>query len=176
MLLTPPVSRITPAEHPRLQELLSLSKIEADRRADFYTHHWGFPNTYCLGKHLAEQLVYRTHQATGLPLAILRPSLVTGVAGLPWPGERVWVWGCNDTGYKRVTPRVIPWVTPTGYTTGYTPQFPPQHRDMPIDVPGCQPPRSGFKRRARPLMHHDTHATLAAAILLPMMVTADDGN
>jgi hypothetical protein len=30
--------------------------------------------------------VYRTHRATGLPLAILRPSLVTGVAGLPRPG------------------------------------------------------------------------------------------
>jgi nucleoside-diphosphate-sugar epimerase len=44
---------------------------------------------YCLGKHLAEQLVYRTQQATGLPIAILRPSLVTGVAGLPWPGA----WG-----------------------------------------------------------------------------------
>jgi len=69
------------------QELLGLSKSEADRRADFYTAHWGFPNTYCLGKHLAEQLVFRTQQATGLPVAILRPSLVTGVAGLPYPGK-----------------------------------------------------------------------------------------
>ena len=68
------------------QELLALPKAEADGRADFYTRHWGFPNTYCLGKHLAEQLVYRTQQATGLPVAILRPSLVTGVAGLPYPG------------------------------------------------------------------------------------------
>ncbi|GBF97474.1 hypothetical protein Rsub_10397 [Raphidocelis subcapitata] len=67
-------------------ELLSMAKVDADRRADFYTHHWGFPNTYCLGKHLAEQMVYRTQKATGLPIAILRPSLVTGVAGLPWPG------------------------------------------------------------------------------------------
>ncbi|KAI8468986.1 MAG: male sterility protein-domain-containing protein [Monoraphidium minutum] len=68
------------------EELLSLPKLDADRRADFYTHLWGFPNTYCLGKHLAEQMVARTHRKTGLPLAILRPSLVTGVAGLPWPG------------------------------------------------------------------------------------------
>ena len=68
------------------EELLALDRADADRRAEFYTRHWGFPNTYCLGKHLAEQLVFRTQKEAGLPIAILRPSLVTGCAGLPLPG------------------------------------------------------------------------------------------
>ncbi|KIZ01368.1 Fatty acyl-CoA reductase 1 [Monoraphidium neglectum] len=69
------------------EELLALPPVLAERRSDFYRHHFGFPNTYCLGKHLAEQMVARAKAAAGLPVAVVRPSLVTGVAGLPWAGH-----------------------------------------------------------------------------------------
>ena len=46
---------------------------------------WGFKNTYTFGKHLAEQLVASYH-GRHFPVAIVRPSLVSGVAGKPYPG------------------------------------------------------------------------------------------
>jgi hypothetical protein len=38
------------------------------------------------GKNLTEKLVASYHKQHGLPVAIVRPSLVTGLAGLPYPG------------------------------------------------------------------------------------------
>lgn len=40
---------------------------------------WGFPNTYTMGKHLAEKMVMQFY-AAGMPIAILRPSVVHGEA------------------------------------------------------------------------------------------------
>ncbi|KAI8467766.1 MAG: male sterility protein-domain-containing protein [Monoraphidium minutum] len=69
------------------EELLSLPRDVAERRADFYRAHFGgFPNTYSFGKHLAEELVAASH-ARGLPVAIVRPTLVLNIAGLPCPGH-----------------------------------------------------------------------------------------
>lgn len=47
----------------------------------------GFPNTYTMGKHFTEQLVAEFHK-TQLPaaVAIVRPTLVCGLAGAPYPG------------------------------------------------------------------------------------------
>lgn len=50
-----------------------------------YMDMWGFPNTYTMGKHLTEKLVAEYHE-DGLPVVILRPSLVGNVAGKPYPG------------------------------------------------------------------------------------------
>lgn len=47
---------------------------------------WGFPNTYTMGKNLSEKLVATYHKKHHLPITIVRPSLVTGLAGLPYPG------------------------------------------------------------------------------------------
>ncbi len=38
-----------------------------------------------MGKHLAEHMVAE-YQAKGLPVAIVRPSLVSGLATAPYPG------------------------------------------------------------------------------------------
>ena len=46
---------------------------------------WNFNNSYCLGKHLTEQLVASYH-GVRFPVAIVRPSLVLAVAGKPYPG------------------------------------------------------------------------------------------
>lgn len=50
-----------------------------------YLDMWNFPNTYTLGKHLTEKLVASYHR-NGMPTAIVRPSLVCGLAGDPYPG------------------------------------------------------------------------------------------
>jgi hypothetical protein len=51
-----------------------------------YKQLWGFPNTYTLGKHLAEQLVARYQAQLDMPIAVVRPSLVSAIAGEPYPG------------------------------------------------------------------------------------------
>lgn len=51
-----------------------------------YKQLWGFPNTYTMGKHLAEQLVARYQAQLDMPVAVVRPSLVSAIAGEPYPG------------------------------------------------------------------------------------------
>eukprot|EP00210_Caulerpa_lentillifera_P002675 g2555.t1 len=67
-------------------ELLRLQPNGAEEKAATFMNRFGFPNTYCLGKHLTEQLVrdYRVNRR--LPVCIVRPSLVGSVAGKPYPG------------------------------------------------------------------------------------------
>jgi thioester reductase-like protein len=64
-----------------LQELLSLPKADANSRAAALIKRWNFPNTYTLGKHMSEQLVARYQAKQQLPVAIVRPSLVSAIAG-----------------------------------------------------------------------------------------------
>jgi nucleoside-diphosphate-sugar epimerase len=45
----------------------------------------GIQNTYFLIKNLTERMVM-TYRDAGLPLCILRPTIVTGVARAPYPG------------------------------------------------------------------------------------------
>ena len=59
---------------------------EAEARAARYIELWGFKNTYAIGKHLAEKAVTGLAAKHGLPLVILRPSLVSAVAAEPYPG------------------------------------------------------------------------------------------
>lgn len=46
---------------------------------------FNFANTYCLGKRVTEELV-ADYFARGMPCCIIRPSLITGVRGDPYPG------------------------------------------------------------------------------------------
>ncbi len=46
----------------------------------------GLPNSYTLTKHMAEGLVADLHQSTGINCAIVRPSIIGGLAGAPLPG------------------------------------------------------------------------------------------
>uniref|UniRef100_A0A383VYV1 Fatty acyl-CoA reductase n=1 Tax=Tetradesmus obliquus TaxID=3088 RepID=A0A383VYV1_TETOB len=68
------------------QELLALPKPDANSRAATLLQRWHFPNTYTLGKHMSEQLVARYQAEQQLPVAIVRPSLVSAIAGEPYPG------------------------------------------------------------------------------------------
>ena len=71
---------------PGPQELLGLPAGEAEARAAEYIELWGFKNTYALGKHLAEKAVVAHAAKRGVPLAIVRPSLVSAVGAEPYPG------------------------------------------------------------------------------------------
>ncbi|KAI8472007.1 MAG: male sterility protein-domain-containing protein [Monoraphidium minutum] len=68
-----------------VEDLMSLTPESANVRAQMYLDMWGFPNNYTLGKNLTEKLVAQFFYG-GLPAAIVRPSMVCGVAGAPYPG------------------------------------------------------------------------------------------
>lgn len=46
----------------------------------------GLPNSYTLTKHMAESLLDDMHRAGSLNVAIVRPSIIGGLAGAPLPG------------------------------------------------------------------------------------------
>lgn len=69
-----------------LQEFMSLPQRDANNRAQVLMKMWKFPNTYTMGKHMSEQLVTRYQAKQQLPVAIVRPSLVSAIAGEPYPG------------------------------------------------------------------------------------------
>ncbi|GBF91009.1 hypothetical protein Rsub_03864 [Raphidocelis subcapitata] len=68
------------------EELMALPSEEATALAAKYIDLWGFKNTYAMGKHLAEKAVVRLAGELLLPLAIVRPSLVSAVAAEPFVG------------------------------------------------------------------------------------------
>jgi thioester reductase-like protein len=68
------------------EELLAMPAHAAAERAASCIDLWGFRNTYAFGKHLAEKALAAANQELGLPLAIVRPSLVSAVAAEPYPG------------------------------------------------------------------------------------------
>lgn len=52
-----------------------------------YLDMWDFPNTYTMGKNFTERLVADYHRTKlGGSVAIVRPTLVCGLAGAPYPG------------------------------------------------------------------------------------------
>lgn len=55
-------------------------------QAQMYLDMWDFPNTYTMGKNLTEKLVASYYKQHRLPIAIVRPTLVCGLAGNPYPG------------------------------------------------------------------------------------------
>ncbi|KAL0047381.1 hypothetical protein WJX82_002034 [Trebouxia sp. C0006] len=65
--------------------LQALPKPKAAQQAQAYMQQWGFPNTYCFSKHLAESLM-ADHHTRAFPVAIIRPSIIGAVAGSPLPG------------------------------------------------------------------------------------------
>ncbi|KIZ03988.1 hypothetical protein MNEG_3968 [Monoraphidium neglectum] len=79
-------------------ELMSLPSGDADMRANVYMKRWRFPNTYTLGKHLTEHLVAKYQSRLQLPVAIVRPSLVSAIAGAPYPGYAGNWAGCIGAG------------------------------------------------------------------------------
>jgi hypothetical protein len=70
-----------------LQELLSMPAHNANLRAEGLLAQWNFPNNYTLSKHLAEYMVADYQKCFNLPVAIVRPTLISSVARDPYPGE-----------------------------------------------------------------------------------------
>lgn len=60
-------------------------KLKSGLQAGKYMQQCRFPNTYCFSKHLAESLMASYH-STAFPVAIVRPSIIGGLAGSPLPG------------------------------------------------------------------------------------------
>lgn len=58
-----------------------MPKRDANCRTETLMKRWKFPNTYTMGKHMSEQLVTRYQAKQQLPVAIVRPSLVSAIAG-----------------------------------------------------------------------------------------------
>eukprot|EP00775_Hariotina_reticulata_P006278 gene6278-6517_t len=69
-----------------VQELLSQPAHNANSRSECLMKHWNFPNNYTLSKHLAEYMVADFHKSYKLPVAIVRPTLISSVAKDPYPG------------------------------------------------------------------------------------------
>lgn len=69
-----------------VEDLMSLKPFSANVRAQMYLDMWDFPNTYTMGKNLTEKLVASYYKQHRLPIAIVRPTLVCGLAGNPYPG------------------------------------------------------------------------------------------
>ncbi|KAI8469683.1 MAG: male sterility protein-domain-containing protein [Monoraphidium minutum] len=82
-----------------IAELLSLPPDAAAARAAELIELWGFRNTYALGKHLAEKDAAAAAAAARLPLAVVRPSLVSAVAAEPYIG-----YAGNFAGHPDATP------------------------------------------------------------------------
>lgn len=66
-------------------ELMRLDDEDSNAKADAIMERFNFPNTYCVGKKLTEELVNDYHRS-GLPCCIIRPSLVTCIEKDPYPG------------------------------------------------------------------------------------------
>jgi hypothetical protein len=63
----------------------------ANLRAEGLLSQWNFPNNYTLSKHLAEYMIADYQKHFAMPIAIVRPTLISSVARDPYPGERGWV-------------------------------------------------------------------------------------
>jgi hypothetical protein len=59
----------------------------ANLRAEGLLAQWNFPNNYTLSKHLSEYMVADYQQYFNLPVAIMRPTLISSCARDPYPGE-----------------------------------------------------------------------------------------
>ena len=73
-------------DHSQLVDvLLSLPTEEADLQAADLMRRLNFASTYAFGKLLTEQLVDDIYMP-GVGKVIVRPSLISGLAGEPYPG------------------------------------------------------------------------------------------
>jgi hypothetical protein len=70
-----------------VQELLSMPAHNANLRAEGLLAQWNFPNNYTLSKHLAEYMVADYQKYFNLPVAIMRPTLISSCARDPYPGR-----------------------------------------------------------------------------------------
>jgi nucleoside-diphosphate-sugar epimerase len=59
----------------------------AELRAEGLLAQWNFPNNYTLSKHLAEYMVADYQHHANMPVAIVRPTLISSVARDPYPGR-----------------------------------------------------------------------------------------
>eukprot|EP00775_Hariotina_reticulata_P007405 gene7405-7614_t len=88
-----------------VSHLLALDAAEADKQVAELMQRLNFNSTYAFGKYLTELLVDDTTVRPGVNNVIVRPSLISGLAGDPYPGF--------VTGYGG----------PGGYTMGYAAGF-----------------------------------------------------
>lgn len=66
--------------------MLSMDADAANKHTANLMQKLNLTSTYAFGKHLAEQLVDSTVIKPGVSRAIVRPSLIAGVAQEPYPG------------------------------------------------------------------------------------------
>jgi Male sterility protein len=66
--------------------LLSLPPADADAEAAKLMAHLNFESTYAFGKHLVECAVADAVLPPGTARVVIRPSLISSLAGAPYPG------------------------------------------------------------------------------------------
>jgi fatty acyl-CoA reductase len=69
-----------------VSSLMALPPDEANALALTVMQDNSFGSTYALGKNLTELLVADTRLGRGVAKAIVRPALISSVAGAPYPG------------------------------------------------------------------------------------------
>jgi len=116
-----------PPTIPSLQELLALPAEVAAERAASYIELWGFRNTYAFGKHLTEKALGAINRELHLPLAIVRPSLVSAIAAEPFPG---YCGGCCGLRVQLRSASVPAYFLELGFEVGK--QIRPNHTHQPF--------------------------------------------
>ncbi len=66
--------------------MLSLSPEEAQQKTTALMAELNFGSTYAFGKWLTEAAFMADGVLPGVRRAVVRPSLISGIAGDPWPG------------------------------------------------------------------------------------------
>jgi hypothetical protein len=69
-----------------VSHLLTLNAAQADKQVAQLMQCLNFNSTYAFGKYLTELLVDDTLVREGVANVIVRPSLISGLAGDPYPG------------------------------------------------------------------------------------------
>jgi len=75
--------------------LMSMPAATADQEVNTLMSRLNFTSTYAFGKLLAEMMFDDPSVLPGVGKCIVRPSLITGVAGAPYPGYFNGFAGCQ---------------------------------------------------------------------------------
>lgn len=82
-----PAGEASCLDHAQLVDrLLALPRPAAAKEAALMLTRANFVSTYAFGKMLTEQMLDDQARLPGVSKVIVRPSLISSVAGLPYPG------------------------------------------------------------------------------------------
>lgn len=78
--------RLTVSHKEFVTSMLELPAEEADYQTDLVMQRLNFASTYAFGKYLTELLVEEYPLPSRVSKVMVRPSLISNIAGAPYPG------------------------------------------------------------------------------------------